>query len=109
MEKESVDFLAGLVEAISPSGFEAEAAGRWRKRTSAFAPEVTSDVHGNGIAVLNPAGRPRVMLAGHIDEIGYMITYIDKEGFLYFSAVSRIRRKFPAGTPQWIALEEPKI
>ena len=109
MEKESVDFLAGLVEAISPSGFEAEAAGRWRKRTSAFAPEVTSDVHGNGIAVLNSSGRPRVMLAGHIDEIGYMITYIDKEGFLYFSAVGGIDLHLVPGHRVWIQTRQGRV
>jgi len=30
------------------------------------------------------------MLAGHIDEIGYMVKYIDKNGYLYFSTIGGI-------------------
>jgi len=44
-------------------------------------------VHGNSVAVLNPKGKPRVMFAGHIDEIGLQITHIDEDGFLYFSGI----------------------
>ena len=44
-------------------------------------------MHGNSVAVLNPKGKPRVMFAGHIDEIGLQITHIDEDGFLYFSGI----------------------
>jgi putative aminopeptidase FrvX len=52
-----------------------------------FADEVTTDVHSNSVAVLNPKGRPRLMLAGHIDEIGLQVTHIDDDGYLYFAAI----------------------
>jgi endoglucanase len=45
------------------------------------------DVSGNSLAAINPDGAPRVMLTGHIDEIGLMIVHIDDEGFLYFAPI----------------------
>ncbi|NJD09613.1 MAG: M42 family metallopeptidase, partial [Gemmatimonadetes bacterium] len=59
--------------------------GRAEARTCAH--RVEADVSGNSAAILNPSGSPRVMLAGHIDEIGIMVTHIDDEGFLYFDGI----------------------
>ncbi|MCM8813457.1 MAG: M42 family peptidase, partial [Candidatus Omnitrophica bacterium] len=109
MEQQSLDFLRGLIEHISPSGYEQEAAAFWRQRTAAFAPEVTADVHGNSIARLNFERQPRVMLAGHIDEIGYMVRYIDKEGFLYFGTVGGIDLHLVPGQRVWIKTRKGKI
>jgi putative aminopeptidase FrvX len=44
-------------------------------------------VSGNSVAILNEGGSPRIMLAGHIDEIGVMVTHVDDEGFVYFEGV----------------------
>lgn len=90
MQKESVDFLKELVNSFSPSGFEEDAAKVWKTRTKKYSDSINVDVHGNSIAVLNKTGSPKVMLAGHIDEIGYMVKYIDKEGYLYFSTIGGI-------------------
>ncbi len=87
MRKESETFLRNLVETPSPSGFEQAAQEVWKNYVSKYAHEVRKDVHGNCIAVLNPKGSPRVMLAGHVDEIGFMVHYIDKDGYIYFSAI----------------------
>jgi putative aminopeptidase FrvX len=38
-----------------------------------------ADVSGNSFATLNTEGTPRLMLAGHIDEIGIMVTHIDDD------------------------------
>ena len=70
MRKESLTFLEQLVNAPSPSGFEQQAQSVVRDYTGSFAEEVATDVMGNVIAVVNPGGKPRVMLAGHCDEIG---------------------------------------
>lgn len=59
----------------------------WRKEAEAFADRVTADIGGNSHATVNPDGRPRIMFAGHIDEIGVMITYIDDDGFVYFDTI----------------------
>jgi endoglucanase len=55
-----------------------------------YADEVYTDVHGNAIAALNPTGKPRVMLAGHCDEVGFMVNFINDEGFIYFAAIGGV-------------------
>jgi endoglucanase len=49
--------------------------------------ELIADVHGNSIAVLNPKAKFKFMLAGHIDEIGLMITHIDDKGYAYVAQI----------------------
>jgi endoglucanase len=83
----SFDFLKRLLNTPGPSGFELAAARVWRSEAEQFADRVTTDVLGNSIAVLDGNGGPRIMLAGHIDEIGVMVTHIDDDGFLYIDGI----------------------
>lgn len=83
----SFSFLERLLDTPGPSGFEAPAARVWRAEAEGFAERVDVDVSGNSYAVVNPGGSPRVMLAGHIDEIGLMVTHVDDDGFLYFDGI----------------------
>ena len=80
-------FLKRLLDTPAPSGFESAAAQLWRDEAATFADSVDGDVSGNSIAIVNPDGSPRVMLAGHIDEIGVMVTHVDDDGFLYFEGI----------------------
>jgi putative aminopeptidase FrvX len=80
-------FLRELLDLPGPSGFETRPARRWREEAESIAERVSVDVGGNSLATLNPGGRPRVMLAGHIDEIGVMITHIAEDGLLYFDGI----------------------
>ena len=84
---DSMTFLRRLLDAPGPSGFEIAAARVWREEAERVADRVDADVSGNSLATINPGGSPRVMLAGHIDEIGLIITHIDEEGFLYFDGI----------------------
>ncbi|CAN5797289.1 M42 family metallopeptidase [soil metagenome] len=83
----SFDFLKRLLDANAPSGFETEAARVWRAEAEQFAETVSVDLSGNSTAILNAGGSTRVMLAGHIDEIGLMVTHIDEDGFLYVDGI----------------------
>lgn len=83
----AVTFLKRLLDTPGPSGYETAVAKLWREEAKSFADDVSGDVHGNSIAVVNPAGAPTIMLAGHIDEIGVIVTYIDDNGFVYFSPI----------------------
>jgi endoglucanase len=87
MRQISLDFLTRLLDAPGPSGFETLPARVWREEVSSFASVVSTDVSGNSIAGVQPEGTPRVMFAGHIDEIGLMIVHIDDDGYLYFSTI----------------------
>lgn len=90
MQPEAFAFLKAMEETPSVSGFEQPVGKVIRKRMKPFADEITTDVHGNTIVALNPKGKPRVMLAGHYDQIGLMVRWINDEGFIYFAAVGGI-------------------
>jgi len=87
MNKKTKQFLADLINSISPSGYEAPVAKVWKAEAETFADTVSTDTHGNSHAVINPGGSPRVMFAGHYDEIGFQISYIDEKGFLWIQAL----------------------
>jgi putative aminopeptidase FrvX len=86
MEERAIQFLRRLLSTPGPSGDEVAAARVWRDEAQTFADEVRADVRGNTFAVLK-GGLPRVLLVGHIDEIGLMVTHIDNDGFLWFAPV----------------------
>ncbi|HLH52813.1 MAG TPA: M42 family metallopeptidase [Verrucomicrobiae bacterium] len=83
MRDESVDFLRSLVNTPSPVGHEARGQRVWLDYAKRFADETFSDAYGNCVAVLNKGGSPRLMLAGHADEIAMAVNYIDEDGFVY--------------------------
>ena len=85
-----VDFLRELVATPSPSGFEQPLQELVRKRLEGFVDELKTDVHGNVIGTRNPEGKPRVMLAAHCDEIGFMVKHITDEGYIYFAPVGGV-------------------
>src|SRR5690242_11014989 len=82
-----IKFLERLLDAAGPSGFEVRPARVWREEAETFASRVSVDVSGNSVAEINPGGSPRVMLAGHVDEIGLQITHIDEKGFVYVDEI----------------------
>ena len=86
MQDVSRTFLYRMLETASPSGFETEAARVWRAEAETIADEVEVDSNGNSYARLKGDG-PTVMIEGHIDEIGVMVTHIDENGYLWFSGI----------------------
>ena len=80
------DFLKRLLATPGPAGDEAAAGRLWRAYADGFADRTWCDVRGSSYAVLE-GGSPRVLLAGHIDEIGVMVTHIDDSGYLWFAGV----------------------
>jgi endoglucanase len=90
MNKKDFAFLKELVETPSPSGYEQPAQRIVRAQLEAVADELTTDVMGNLIARLDGAGGPKLMLAGHCDEIGFMVQYVDDKGFIYFGAIGGV-------------------
>ena len=86
LKPKAVAFLKKLLDTPGPSGFESAPAALWREEAARFA-TVSGDVHGNSIAIVNPGGSPTIMLAGHIDEIGVIVSYIDDDGFVYIGPI----------------------
>lgn len=108
MDDTRLAFLQRLVASPSPSGFEQPAQQVVREEIRPLCDELRTDVMGNVIGALNPAGRPRVMLTAHCDELGFLIRHIDERGFLYFSPIGtfdpstlvgeRVRVHTPSGS-----------
>jgi putative aminopeptidase FrvX len=87
MNENSYSFLQNLLHTPSPSGFERPIQDVVRAWATPLADEVRTYRHGNVIAVLHPTGQPRIMLAGHCDQIALMVQHIDDNGFLYVQPI----------------------
>jgi len=87
MNDASRRFLETLLDTPGPSGFETGPARVWRAEAGGFADHVGADVGGNSLATVNPDGSPRIMFAGHIDEIGLMVVHIDDNGYVHFEPI----------------------
>ena len=87
MDDRAFDFLRDLLTSPSPSGYEQPVQAVVRNYVGQFAKEVRTDWHGNVIACVNPQGSPRIMLAGHCDQIGLMVKHIDDRGFVWVDSI----------------------
>ena len=83
----TIDFLKKLLASPGPSSFEVAPSRLWRAEASRLTPQVDADVAGNSYATLPGSGGPALMLAGHIDEIGLIVKFIDDDGFLSFDGI----------------------
>ncbi len=87
MEPAAKQFFQQILETPSPSGYEEPVQGLVRKYAEGFADEIRTDLHGNVIVSCNPGAPLRVMFAGHCDQIGLLVTYINDEGYIYTGTI----------------------
>lgn len=80
-------FLVDLLNARSPTGHEYEAQAVVDRYIEPKVDHCRKDTMGNRFATVNPSGDPSIMFAGHIDELGLIITYINDKGFVYFDTL----------------------
>jgi len=80
-------FLQSLLATPSPSGFEEPVQALVQQHIAPTAESVRTDVHGNVIASAGDPTGPRLMLAGHCDQIGMLVSYIDEQGFIYAQTI----------------------
>ena len=78
--------LRDLNACHSPSGEEGEIAELIKMLASLYADEIYTDTLGNLIAHRKGKG-PKIMFAAHMDSIGFIVTHIDKAGFLRFGKI----------------------
>lgn len=83
-------FLEELLLSNSVSGSETEIQKKIYAHMGQYADTVSVDEMGSVTAAVNPAADFRVLLAGHADEIGLMVTYITPGGFLKVSGVGGV-------------------
>ncbi|GAA5132610.1 M42 family metallopeptidase [Prosthecobacter algae] len=84
MTAASKTFLFDLLSTPSPTGFEVRGQRKWAGYVGKFADRVESDAYGTAWATLDGKGKKpkKIMFEAHADEIGYMVKYISKEGFI---------------------------
>lgn len=88
---EAIKLLEKLSNAFGPSGSEEDVAGLLRRELESFADETLVDKLGNMLFYHNgKKGYPRVMLSAHMDEIGFLITFVEETGFLRFDTIGGI-------------------
>lgn len=86
------DLIKQLTEAYGPSGHEGAVRDMIREQISDLADRVEVDPLGNLHAIKNGSDQGlKIMLAAHMDEIGLMVSYIDKNGFARFTPLGGVR------------------
>jgi len=94
---DKVELLKNLSEQFGVSGFEGEVREWIRKAVGDFVDEMETDTLGNLITRINPGKDFVLMLDAHMDEIGFMISYVEENGFLRFAPIGGWdARVFPA-------------
>lgn len=91
-------FLEKLIKCPSPSGDEIAIQKIWIEEMKSYADEIRTDFAGNAIAILNPEADFKVMLTGHCDEIAFMVTHIDDQGFISVTKAGGINPKLALGS-----------
>ena len=85
MKQNELELLKELTESFGPSGFEREPANIIKKYVEAFADDIITDKLVSVMFKLKgSSNKPTIMIPGHIDEIGFILSGIDKSGFLTF-------------------------
>ena len=82
MDSAAREFLSSLLSTPSPSGYEQPVQRLVRDYLGACADRITTDSHGNVIGRKEGVGQTRMLLAGHCDQIGLIVQFIDSDGFI---------------------------
>jgi len=81
-----VKVLEELTNSFGPAGYEKEVLSKVRSYIQAYADEIVSDKLGSLAFVKKGfSDRPRVLLAGHVDEVGFVVSGVNDQGFLTFA------------------------
>ena len=106
LEPERRAFLDRLLETPSPSGFETRGQRVWLDYVSDFADDVWTDDYGNAVAV-HDGGETELALAGHADEVGFIVRRIDDDGFVRIGSIGGADRTVSKGQHVTVHAEDP--
>jgi endoglucanase len=110
MDDASREFLEDLLSTHSPSGFETRGQRVWVDYVSAFADDVRTDAYGNAVAVVEGSGKgPELALAGHADEIGFIVRDVTDEGFLRIGPIGGADRTVSKGQHVTVHTDEGPV
>ena len=103
------EFLYEMLDTMSVSGHEIGLQKKVIKEMTPYANEIRTDYTGNVICVLNPEADFKVLLAGHIDEIGLIVTHIQPSGLLKVAKAGGIRAHTYPGHQVMVCHGDAKI
>jgi endoglucanase len=87
MAIETVELLRAVTSAFGPSGFEDEVRDLLREMVEPLADEVRVDTLGNLLVTRKGRSATTFMLDAHMDEIGFIVSWIEEGGFLRFQPI----------------------
>jgi len=87
MQDASKRFFYEMLCTPSPTGWEQPLQRKIQTEFHDVAHVVEPDIHGNLTLSINPGAKRKVMLAGHCDQIGFLVKYISPEGYIYLDKV----------------------
>lgn len=89
---ERLNLLEKLCNAFGPSGCEGNTAELIKENLNGLCDEIRTDKLGNVIALYkgNGSSDKRLMVCAHMDEVGFMVTHIDDDGYIHFCTVGGI-------------------
>lgn len=96
--KDSDLYLTKVVDTPTPSGFEQEGQKLFERFANQYVDELFSDTLGNVVAHKKNPGKKKLMITAHIDEVGFMVKYIDENGMLYVVPIGGIDLMLLPGT-----------
>jgi endoglucanase len=93
-------FMEDLLNVASPSGFEEGAVKIWKEYLKDLI--IKEDTYGNCIALTNDENLETIMLCSHIDEVGFMVSYINDDGYIYVSTIGGVDPAIVSGQRVYI-------
>lgn len=96
--KESDLYLTKVLDIPTPSGFEREGQKLFEQFANKYVDEIDFDTLGNVVAHKNNPGKKKLMITAHIDEVGFMVKYIDDNGMLYIVPIGGVDLMLLPGT-----------
>lgn len=109
MKKYGIELLEYLCQKFGPTGYEDEVADAIIEQLGDDCDKIVKDTFGNVYALVKGTGEDRVMISSHMDEVGFMITDIDSDGYIKFSNLGGIDPKVLYGKQVVLGNEKTKI
>jgi len=109
-QNEIIELLRELVEIPGVTGFEDEVRGKIIEFLRPLKAHTETDNAGNLYVTLSSMSKatnaPRVMICAHMDEVGFVVNNIDREGFIYLYPLGGIPEYLGPG--EWVSIHTPK-
>lgn len=90
-------YFREIIDVPTASGFETEGQKVFRRYAGEYTTDIQTDTLGNVIVHFPNEGKSKLMIIAHMDEVGFMVKYIDDSGMLYIVPIGGIDTMLLAG------------